>query len=361
MEKALFITINDLKNPKTGGSVCSARNLDLVSTYFETDVFIVESNKFEKIFSFFFLLFPPFSIKNYWALSKLIRTNKYNLIFFDTSLFGILIKHIAKKHKIKTISFFHNVEYDYLSVRFGKKTIKYPYLFLAFINEKLTLKYSTRTIALSTRDKLRLMELYGKTVQHIIPITLDTKVTKEHIVSEHKKNKTTIPNLLFVGSLNRSNYISAVWFIEQVMPHIENAVLLIVGKGFETKSDILTKHNVEVIGTVENLNEYYYKSSCVVSPIFEGAGMKVKIAEALMFGCTVFGTDEAFEGYEIQDETITIKCNNALDFASKINAFIIKAEKENYILKSRQLFDDLYSNQRATKDFSKIMGSLIKE
>ena len=304
MKKALFITINDLKNKNTGGSVCSARNLSLVSEYFETDIFVINSNRLEKIFSFFFMLFPPFSVKNYWELNKQIRNNKYNLIFFDTSLLGVFTRHIAKKQKVNTISFFHNVEYDYLSVRFGKKIIKYPYLILALINEKLTLKYSSSTIALSTRDKLRLSELYGRTAKYIIPITLETKVQKKLIVSEHKKHQTDSPNLLFVGSLNRSNYISAVWFVDQVMPHIKSATLLIVGKGFENKSDELTRHNVRVIGTVDNLDRFYYQSRCVISPIFEGAGMKVKTAEAMMYGKTIYGTKEAFEGYDVDYEKI---------------------------------------------------------
>ena len=65
--------------------------------------------------------------------------------------------------------------------------------------------------------------------------------------------------------------------------------------------------------------------------------------------------------YDIQDKTIMIQCNNAPDFISKINDFILKSENENSNLQSRELFDKLYSNERARKDFSEIMNSLMRE
>lgn len=40
----------------------------------------------------------------------------------------------------------------------------------------------------------------------------------------------------------------------------------------------------------------------MVMPIFSGSGMKVKTAEALMYGKFLIGTKEAFEGYEIDEK-----------------------------------------------------------
>jgi hypothetical protein len=357
MKKALFITLNDINNLKTGGSVCSVRNLGLISNYYKTDTYILKSNKFEKFISTFMLLFPPFSINDYIRLKKLIKKNKYEILFFDTSLLGIFIKYVTKKQRIKSISFFQNVGYDYVSVRFGRNILKYPYLFLAFINETLTLKHSTVCITLNERDKKRLNKIYNINPEYIIPITLKSEKQKELIISEHEKHKTDIPKLLFVGSLNRANYISVKWFVDNVMPHINKAELLVVGKDFETKAYELSRENVKVIGTVDKLDEYYYKSVCVISPIFEGAGMKVKIAEALMFGCTIFGTEEAFEGYDLADESVTIKCNNSKDFIEKINNFISKTDKLKSVSKSIQIFENSYSNKRAFSDFSEIIAS----
>lgn len=50
--------------------------------------------------------------------------------------------------------------------------------------------------------------------------------------------------------------------------------------------------------------EYIYNADFLIAPIFEGSGMKLKTAEALMYGKTVFGTTEAFEGYDVDYEQV---------------------------------------------------------
>ena len=78
------------------------------------------------------------------------------------------------------------------------------------------------------------------------------------------------------------------------MSLLVNAEILIIGKGFETLKNDLECDNVKVIGTVEDVSEYFYRADFVIAPIFEGSGMKLKTAEALMYGKTIFGTTEAF-------------------------------------------------------------------
>ena len=73
--------------------------------------------------------------------------------------------------------------------------------------------------------------------------------------------------------------------------------------------------------TVESLDEFYYNADFVISPIFEGSGMKTKTAEALMFGKTIFGTKEAFEGYSFDYGKVGCLCNNAEDFICAIDNY----------------------------------------
>ena len=39
-----------------------------------------------------------------------------------------------------------------------------------------------------------------------------------------------------------------------------------------------------VVGEVESLAQWYHDAYFVVAPIFDGSGMKTKVAEALMYG-----------------------------------------------------------------------------
>ena len=61
---------------------------------------------------------------------------------------------------------------------------------------------------------------------------------------------------------------------------------------------------LKVMGMVDDLSPFYQNASCVVSPIFLGSGLKTKTIEALMFGKTFLGTDEAFQGVSCDYDTI---------------------------------------------------------
>ncbi len=353
MKKSLFITFNNIFSRHTGGEQCSYINLNLLSKHYEVDTYIVRSNKLTKFFSSIFLFFPPFTYKHWKELNEMIFKNSYDLIFFDSSLFGMFLKHIHKKFKIPIICFYHNVEYDYLSVRFGKRLIKYPYLILAKLNEKFSLKYSTINIALNKRDQERFLKIYKIAPQYILPISFINY--ENNFLKDNKNLDYYKPYILFVGSLNRSNYEAAKWFVFNVMPFLNNNInLIIVGHGFENKKNDLKASNVFVLGSVEVLNDYYISSECVVSPIFEGCGMKVKIAEALMYGKTIFGTREAFEGYII-DNSSTILCNDDNEFINNLNNFLNDPDRKVFNENSRKLFEEKYSFSVTEKIFADII------
>ena len=353
MKKALFVTYHNLSDAFTGGTQCSFRNFRMVSNFYETDIYFVDNSRWNKLLSFFRLFFPPITIKDKRKITSLIKNNEYECIFFDSSLFGIIVKSIRKNGQKNIISFFHNVEFDYVSVRFGKNIIKFPYLLSAYFNEKKTLENSTISVTLSSRDENRIFRLYKTKPDTIIPITFDDLYASSF---PDNSKKDEINYLLFVGSLNRSNLDAAIWFVENVMLYLKELKLIIVGKNFEKAKHNFERSNVIVIGTTDQLDMYYSNAIAVVCPIQHGAGMKVKVAEALMFGKTIFGSQEAFEGYITENENATITCNTAAEYIEKINVFVSnKGEKFN--TESRELYDNYYSFNRAISNFNDILNS----
>ncbi len=111
------------------------------------------------------------------------------------------------------------------------------------------------------------------------------------------KNKTDKFNMLFAGSAFPPNIEGIRWFVHNVLPQVPGE-LFIVGRNFEKYRAQLAADRVHVIGTVDEVDSWYYQSDCVVSPIFWGSGIKVKTAEAFMLGRTIVGTKESFVGYD---------------------------------------------------------------
>ena len=125
-----------------------------------------------------------------------------------------------------------------------------------------------------------------------------------------------IIDYLFVGVSFFANVQGVQWFIDNIMPNVEGH-LWVIGKGMDK---VIFEHltdRIHILGFVDDLSPYYYRARIVVSPIFTGAGMKTKTAEALMYGKTIIGTTEAFEGYII-DPRCMICCNDKEEFIKQV-------------------------------------------
>jgi hypothetical protein len=225
-------------------------------------------------------------------------------------------------------------------VRLDNKTRKHIYYLLAKQSEILHVSYSEILITLTIRDSKKLFSRYGKTANHIIPITFEDKLKTN--ITNLGKECVEKPTCLIIGSLKRDTLEGVKWFVSKVSPHIQ-AKTLIVGRNYETKKNELSYPNVEVIGSVDDLSYYYLTSSFVCLPILSGAGMKVKTAEALMYGKTIFGTPEAFAGYEIDINEIGAICSSPEDFINRINVFCKTKPFRTFNKKSRESFLNKYS------------------
>jgi len=231
-----------------------------------------------------------------------------------------------------------------------KKYFLFYRILLAYISESLICKYSDKIIALNQRDEIQISSIYKRTPDIQIPISLENKYN--NISSE---TSSCVKIGLFVGSFFFPNIHGVKWFIINVLPYV-NMKLVIVGKDMDQlKHSILVKDspNIEIHSSVPNLTEYYEKADFVVLPIFLGGGMKVKTAEALMYGKFLIGTREAFVGYEI-GENIGFCSETPDGMINNINNF---NKKLKYNIESKQLFLEKYSFESTLNKFQLLFSS----
>ena len=151
-------------------------------------------------------------------------------------------------------------------------------------------------------------------------------------------------SLLFIGSNFGPNLSGLKWFAENVMSQLPEGIsLYVVGQGMKVLEEEPTyqKNNIHIIGEVEDLAPWYYHADLVVEPIFEGDGMKTKTVEAMMFGKTILGSDEAFCGYEGLNNYL---CNTADEFVNRINCYK-KNGVEKFNDEIRSIYLDKYSEE----------------
>lgn len=323
MKNNILYVGEDITNPSSGMQYVNWRNIELLKKVYNKSFYIYPVKGNGTISTLLNSLTGHLGgISNNICnnIIKSIEINNIETIFLSSSRLGKLSSVIKKnKPNVKIITFFHNIEKDYSNEEYRvNPTFRNWYLKqIITYNEQLILKYSDYNIVLNQRDNKRLFELYNKKSDLILPITFEDKYN-ETKKKESKKEKTEL-QLLFVGSAFFANIEGINWFIKEVFPNLNNCKLTIVGKGMN--KHYKTNERMDVYGYVDELDTFYYNTDIVISPIFSGSGMKTKTAEALMYGCPIIGTEEAFEGYNINDEKIGGCIKNAKEMIKKIKDF----------------------------------------
>lgn len=159
--------------------------------------------------------------------------------------------------------------------------------------ERSIMRLADDVIVLSDKD-CRLLPSSGRARVHVIPPPAEAPL------SPAPSNAGT--RLLFVGYLaRRENHDAAQLLIEQILPRIRQQVpdaqLTLIGKGLDPElARKASEQNVRVMGFVEDLEPEYAQTNAVIAPLREGAGVKLKVVEAMMRGLPVITTSVGIEG-----------------------------------------------------------------
>lgn len=365
-KRLLFITSSNLSNPRTGAEYTSNRNYTLVKALIKTDLLLINKEKIgenyfipsgkNKLQILFYTLQGRINYHKKYekVILKIIRDNKYDVIFLDSSLFGFLCEKIKLSFSnIKIITFFHNIEYNYSKEMARlKRKIHYLTWIVSYFNEKKIIKNSNKIIVLNERENKELKKIYKREADYILSLSFKDEFDKEKI-----KNNRNL-NYLFLGTNFYANYEGIKWFIDNVASELDGNIY-VVGKDFEkVRKELEILPNVKVIGTVDKTEEWYYKIPIVISPIFSGAGMKTKTAEALMYGKYIFGTTEAFEGYNLEYDKVGGLCNTSEEFIKKIKNKTEEIKNKNFNNYSREQYLKYYSWQQTKNKIKEILNEI---
>lgn len=375
VEKVLFLSsINTFDKIANGGTKVSYSNYDLlVSKYGKENVYAViitndvieENNNIVRIpkhgskVEFFFnslFLRGNYNRKKEKKIVKFILERKINLVFFDGSIYGRIVKDIAK-YNIRTIVFYHNIERDFAWYIVKNNGPLYLVQFFSYwYNEALSVRYGMKHIVLNRRDERQMKTYYHKEADYCIPVFYKDVFDEQYDKTEKGFFEKKI---LFVGASGlQANVDSALWFAREVMNNLPDFTLEIVGKGFEKiRSKFEAYENIHVVGTVDEIDEWYYQAGCVVEPILYGAGMKTKTAEAMMYGKVIFASDEALEGYEVENIKGINRCNNPKDYIEGINKFF-HGSCSGYDMEVRKLFLDKYEEEAIKEAYFAVLCDL---
>lgn len=172
-------------------------------------------------------------------------------------------------------------------------------------------------------------------------------------------------DIVFYGAMNRmENSESAIWFINKVMPLLDELDIRFVIVGNKPPENLLKLQNERIIctGYVECINPYFSSAMCVVAPLQDGAGIKVKILEAMALGAPVLTNEIGIEGIDAVDREHFIYCETPSEFASVIkDIYTGKIDAEKIARNAVKMMKDSYDLNTSFVRYSSKVYELIKK
>jgi polysaccharide biosynthesis protein PslH len=159
-------------------------------------------------------------------------------------------------------------------------------------------------------------------------------------------------DIIIMASANYPNFLGVSWFLNEVMPHVADAPIRIIGnmdQEFRRRAPkLFRKHAKFFMGYAGDLNRVYAEAAAVLLPITEGYGISIKTIEALSSGAPLIATKLAFRGMGIDPTNLAnvSLASDALQFAGVIRSFVEAKRPPADSRKSsdtRRLYDRLFS------------------
>ena len=273
---------------------------------------------------FLFFLFPLFTAKFnvfiLFYLKYIIKKGRYDIVYFDFSQMFLYAKLLRHKKKIL-------MSHDVITQRYSRISNKLITKFCFWTEKWILNTPNARIFTFSNKDS-KLIHSYFD-----LPSMTTSFYLSENIMSSFPKRIDDY-FVLFAMWKRNDNYEGLEWFLENILPQCNNNIKFkIIGAGLNEKLKEIISHfnNIECLGFVENPYPIIANSKGLISPLFTGAGVKVKVIEALACGTPVIGTHLSFEGIAEEYSEFMLQ-------AETPNDFLFRMEKTNMSLDKRVSF-----------------------
>jgi succinoglycan biosynthesis protein ExoO len=128
-------------------------------------------------------------------------------------------------------------------------------------------------------------------------------ITAQHATTPAPAPQPGVNDLLFfVGSNTAPNVVGLDWFFREIWPAIraKRPAARLKVAGSVARAIGAAPEGVTMLGVVGDLAPLYAEAGVVISPLYTGSGLKIKLVEALAAGKAVVGTNITAQGVEAE-------------------------------------------------------------
>mgnify|MGYP001361096219 CR=1 FL=1 len=299
-------------------------------------------------------------------LMNFIDKNKYDVVIFETIQSYPIYLKLKNKIDAQKVYFAHNIDYlDILNGANNSRGLKKSILMIESAKDrKVEVKYLKEfklIFSVSPKDMDIIRQISPNSKIMFCPAIVDIDMKIDRFSNDKIKDSISYQHkILFTGNLSYPSNITAVrWFVESIMPILRkklNVCFIVVGrKPVKEVLELKEKYlDVLLFQDVESLAPFYNTVDLVVIPLFNQAGVKIKLIEALKYGKKIVSRPEGVYGSGLSD--IIPTADTPEDFAQKCIDVLEGKIDFGPIWKK---FNEIYDNQKIIDDFEKSLFEFI--
>ena len=295
-----------------------------------------------------------YDMKIQHEIQKLINTNTYKAIVFESVFTTIYLNKLKLKNIEKIIFRAHNIEHkiweDLARNSVFKRTI---FLLLAKQIKRVEdaiPKYVDYIFTLSDSDQEYFNKIHPTKTIHI-PVTFEVE----------KINTLKITNsIAHLGAMDWKPNIEGIdWFLEKVKPQIEDEDIKIYIAGKNMPKKYFKHQNTTTIidGKIDNAKDYIKNKEIIFVPLFSGSGIRIKILEAMALGIPIISTSKGAHGIPYENKKNILIADNACEFQEAICLLIRNKQlAKNIGYEGQKLILNHFSHKSVNNKLSRILG-----
>jgi polysaccharide biosynthesis protein PslH len=288
-------------------------------------------------------------------LISLLKETEYDLIQLEGPYMGYYIPFIKNYSKAKISLRAHNVEHEIWARKAANESNIVTSKYLSMLSRRIKqhenkiLNSVDLLVPISERDQNLLLKLNPSLRSVVIPAGVDADNYPESKDPEY-------PSLFFIGSLDwMPNQEGLIWFLDNVWPEVQKVNKIkfhVAGRNAPgwLERKIISKE-VVFHHEVEDAYEFMNKFAIMVSPIFSGSGIRIKILEAMMMGKVVISTRIGSEGISYTHGENILLADDPSTFTRFILDYSTNRRKYDRIAKNSRIYiQENFNNTRFSEN-----------
>jgi polysaccharide biosynthesis protein PslH len=292
-------------------------------------------------------------------LKEILEKEQFDILFLESLYTTPYLQVLWEFSNAKIVVRAHNVEFK-LWERIASTT-KNPFkkwyinrLSKQLKNYEISTLKKVDAIATISQDDSRLFSECGINVQmDCIPIAIPESIAKSNYASN---------SFFHLGSMNwKPNQEAVKELLHPIFPSIQKVLpqarLKLAGSFMPERLEGTNQANIELIGFVDDPEDFFRSEGIFLCPIQSGSGVRIKIVEAMNIGAPIITTAIGAEGIDSTDGII-IASNNDEFIQSALDLYHNEEKRKELGTKARQFIRDNYSIHAVAKKLNDFLRSI---